>query len=222
MTTSITGTALMDLCRDRGEIRSTYIGDTELLAMINAAIADIHRLILAHDPDRLLTSELISVVSGTASYAVNAAFLRCMGVDLLLSSGLWVNVEPFDWGRRNTSIDEGDRRYTTFRIMNAALVLEPTPDWSEANGLKHWYFPIATQLATGASTWNSVGYWHEYVVLKVQWMACAKSGEDPSLFASLLQDMKKDLISSMTSQMSGPGKARDVYAEFRTRNYGVP
>lgn len=301
MTANVTLSELQTLCRNRGELRAPYITDTELTAMINAAIADIHRMITKTAKTRLMTRQLIDIIathtgtgdsiaisdttctltdagatftsqdvgreitiSGCANagnngtfviatvptsttctyenadgtgetvalswsiepstYNLPSDFFQLVGVDLKLDTGTWCNCEQFDWGKRNTYEASGHRRFTAYSLVGAArLMLNPTPDWTETSGLRVWYVPYATQLSASSDTWDSVTYWHEYVLLKVQMMACAKSGEDPSIFQQLINTMIQDLEASFRVNRADPPQIRDVYAEYRTRpHHGLP
>lgn len=219
MAANVTLAELKTLCRNRGELRAPFITDPELVAMINGAIADIHRLILAHDADRLITSETINVMNGIGTYALNSSFVHILGADLLLDDGLYYVLPKFDFGRRNTYIEGGGKAQTAYRVLASDIMLVPEPDWSDTDGLRVWEVNKATQLVSDTDTWDSVDFWHEFVLLKVQIMACAKSGEDPSVFMALLKDMRGDLTRSINIDWGEPGQVRDIFAERRTRRW---
>lgn len=230
MTANVTLLQMKTWCRARGELRAPNITDTELVAMINAGIADIHRVLLAHDKDRLLTSSDIDVVSGTETHSLPSDYFQAKGCDLLISgsgsTAVWENLARFNWGQRNRYRTTGSRRTTAYRLVGANVMLVPTPDWNQRAaaaptgegqaGLRLWYYPTATQLSADTDTWDSVGHWQEYVINRVLFMAAGKTGEDPSIFGALLKDMRGDLTSSMHADLGEPGRIRDLSTESAT------
>lgn len=215
MTTSITLATLRTNCRNFGEIREQFIGNAEALVYINAAIAKVHGIIVAEDPERFLSEDLVSITADTATYALPADFLQLKGVDVKLDDGNWKVMQKFQWETRNKFALNGSKEVVRYRAMGANLRFHPTPDWTEANSVNLWYFPTATQLSGDSDTWDSIGYWDHYVMLYVTMMARLKAEESVTGIARAMQDYEREIRRSMHVDRDGPERVRDRWSEMR-------
>jgi hypothetical protein len=197
MALTVTLANLRTRIRNRGEWLDTYISDAEILAMVNASIAQLHNIITGLDPDYFLSSDDSNVVSGTATYALATDCFKPKGVDLnQLQSGA------------------GERLWTRYRIEGSNIRLMPTPGWSETNGLRLWYIPTPTVLSADSDTYDGISGFDEWVVLNCCVMCAAKEGSDTSVFMAQKKEVERLVRSAAAIRDIGePDMVRDVYGE---------
>jgi hypothetical protein len=215
MALTVTLANLRTRIRNRGEWLDTYISDAEILAMVNASIAQLHNIITGLDPDYFLSSDDSNVVSGTATYALATDCFKPKGVDLLDSNNEWLNVLRFNWAERNQlQSGAGERLWTRYRIEGSNIRLMPTPGWSETNGLRLWYIPTPTVLSADSDTYDGISGFDEWVVLNCCVMCAAKEGSDTSVFMAQKKEVERLVRSAAAIRDIGePDMVRDVYGE---------
>jgi hypothetical protein len=74
--------ALRTAARERADVREAYIGNAQLNRLINAQLARLYRLLVKVNKDFYYDEQTVSVVAGTADYALAADFWRVLGVDV--------------------------------------------------------------------------------------------------------------------------------------------
>ncbi len=212
--------------RDRGEIRSVYVDDTELTRAINVAYSDFYCFLVDTNPDWYLSSGTITVVSGTDEYDLNTMasdFWKVVGVDVR-EGGRWYKMEPFNFGSRNEYQNSGlNARNARYRIMGSNLRVSPNPSWG--GSIRVWYVPAPTLLSADGDTVDGVAGWEEYIVLHTLIQYAAKEESDPSVFAAQLAAIKDQVRALAMNRDDGEAdRVRDIWTEsfYNTYRYGYP
>lgn len=172
--------------------------------------------IVYYNPDAVTQSSWSGTYSiETGSYALPADFWLARGADVKDTGGYWANMLQFDWGERNVLQGSGTERcWTRYRVVNDSLLLLPTPDWTQADGLRLWYVPTPTVLTADGDTWDTIAGFDEWVILNACIQGCAKEGTDPSVFLVQQQKVEQMISRAVAHRDVGePGRVRDVYEE---------
>lgn len=197
---------------ERSETREIQVPTAELTRQINGSIAELYDLLVSVNKDFYLSSNNISVVSGTETYALPADFWRVQGVDVL-SSGKYYPMPRFNFAERHQLQDSGDViRSARYRVMGSNLRIRPKPTWTGTAVL--WYIPAPAQLVNDSDTFDGIAGWEEYVVVD----CCIKLAQKREEDASLLVKLKGDLVARIRSSAcerddAEPDRVRDVESE---------
>lgn len=198
-------------CRNRGEVDSDFVTDTELDRAINVAYRDYYSYLVGLNSDYFLSSETLSVVSGTEVYSLASDSWKVVGVDVLEGSD-WYNLGPYNFGERNKYQTGASKRDTRYRLLNGSLYLSPSPTWS--GSVKVWYIPSPAALALDGDTATfPIPGSEDFVVLHVLIQYAGKAEEDASLFASQMNALKQNMASAQTIDHGEPDTVRDTWAE---------
>lgn len=213
MARTVTLTALTSRIRERGEFASGYISDAVLKDWINESIAELYDLICSVSKDYYLSSQTVTVSSGTNSYDLATAFYKCIGVDIIDGSGQTRNMQRYNFSERNQYQNSGsDKTVTRYRVQGSKLYLEPTPTYS--GSITVWYVPVPTLLSATTDTLDGILGWDEYVVLDVLMKCAAKEESDVSVFAAQKEAVKKRILNMASERDVGEApRVRDVVQE---------
>jgi len=209
--------------RSRGEVpgqESTgFVTNVELRSWINGSLAELYDLMVRVNKDFYVSSNAISVSSGTAEYALPADFYRVVGVDVEGGDGKTYNMQRFNFAERNQLQDSGvDRTRATYRIYDSNFHIVPEPNWS--GNVTLWYIPAPKQFVTANNSEDSNSYdfvsgWEEYVVLDSLIKFAAKEESDASLYAAQKGALRQRIISMATDiDDNEPDRVRDVWTEL--------
>ncbi len=207
---------LRDLCRLYADQRqSTFITDTELDSLINLKLGELYdMLVAARGHEHYQTDDTVSIVSGTAAYALPEDFYQLLAVTLEWDS---TDVEPVDalnsyqdiWA--HSSYQYGWNRWTckSYRIQGANIVFYPTPQAAVTARL--YYVPVFEDLVADSDTFDSVNGWHKMVALGVA--SEMREIEEESTGAALLQqhERERERIEQLAAD-------RDASIEIQVRN----
>lgn len=166
--------------RNRGEIRSVYVSDSELNTYINQSIAELYDLLCSMSPDFYLTTSDISVVANTDSYALPATFYRLRAIayvrtstDIISLKRMMLN-ERFGWP---PTVGSGPET-TRYRVTGSNVIFAPIPQWT---GTVRLYFIAApTKLSADGDTFDGISGWEEYVVVDALMKCWVKEESDIS------------------------------------------
>lgn len=217
MARTITLSAMRSAIRTEADVRSTRWTDAKLNGMINRSIAELYDLIVTANHDHYLSSDTISVVSGTESYTLSTEisdFYKAHGVDVLESGGDstkmsdWVRLEPFIWEDRGYYEDNTDREAARYRFMGDKLYLVPCPNWSGT--VKVWYVAAPAELSADGDTFDGISGWEQYVIVDV----CIKIAAADETDAKIFMAEKQKLI----ERIHGMAQERDRSNPDRVRN----
>lgn len=218
MALNVSRDTLATAIRERGEIRSQFVSDAELLRWMNQSIAQLTRWIVGRCPDWYLSSSLRDVTSGTATVTLPSDFWLERGVDIRVS-GDWRNMRPFNWGERNRLQNAGGaKEHLTYRIVGSSMYLYPVPGFTETGVIRLWYIPTPTQFAIAiggaAENWDTIAGFDEWVILNCCVINCAKEESDPSVYIAQIQKLEGELSAIVQQRSVGePDRVRDVEAE---------
>lgn len=165
MARTVALSSLRTQIRQRADLEnSEFVTDAELTTWINASATELYDLLVAaYGQDYYLTSDSISVVSGTATYALPADFYQMTGLDIPYN-GQVLTVRPFRWHERNRRSDlDGDLFNLRYQIQGGNLKFIPTPAATVTATL--WYIPAFTSLAADDDTLDGINGWEEFVVI---------------------------------------------------------
>lgn len=151
----------------RGEIRDLWT-PTVLNDEINASLSELYDLLIDADEARYLVESPITVVAGTADYAMPATFYLLVGVDVADSSmkSGYRPLERYAFRERHlyqyTASTKADTRY---EVRGDKLRLYPTPTW--AGTIQVAFIPACTTLVADGDTFDGVNGWEEWLVTDV-------------------------------------------------------
>lgn len=104
MARSVTLQSIANRARVHADLRqSSFINDTEMLAILNETYAELYDELVASYENYYSTTSTVSIVAGTADYALPADFYKLISVDFQTGSGEYVTLQPFMEGERNES-----------------------------------------------------------------------------------------------------------------------
>lgn len=206
-------TQLRSEIRDRGDLRSVRHTDDMLTRNVNQSIAELYDLLVSVSPDYFLSSDDISVSSGTANYALVSDFYKCVGVDVQDSSN-WHSLRRFNFAERNQMQQGGgvEKTGTRYRVMGSNLRLRPTPNWTGT--VRLWYIPAPSVLSEDTDTFDGVSGWEEYVIVDCILKAKVRDEEDiqevmaqKQILVGRIQELAAE------RDVSEPDRIRDVESE---------
>lgn len=199
--------------RNRGDLLSSRHPDAELTRNINQSISELYRLLVSCNPDYYIDSDDITIVSGTADYALDSAYYKTVGMDLLDGS-IYYPMERFNFSERNRNQGNTTVKYSTmYRVMGSNVKFIPTPTW--AGTVRHWFIPLLTDLTEDADTFDGIAGWEEYIVLDCLIKAKIKDECDITETAALKGALIKEIKDNAATRDKGePNRVRDVYDEL--------
>lgn len=217
--------SLPDLLAD---VRALYeswtvnLDDVVLTRWINRSLAKLWDYIMTCNPDHFLSSDTISVVSGTDEYTMSteiADFYKGHGVSVLLETGRYSPLAPFQWEERhlyaNTTVTRADQLY---RYMGGKLFLAPTPSWSGT--IKVYYIPTATVLTDSpTNTVDLFNSWEEFIIIDVAIKCAIKHETSTADLRAERKELIADIFRSASQRdLSHNDKIRDVRLQGRAVN----
>lgn len=180
----------------------------------------VDKLVSAGASDYFESTNTQNIVSGTASYALPADFYKMLGVDILTDNNTYVNVARYNFGDRNRynndPIAAVERQRVKYRIRGANVVLVPTPQWSETNGLRMIYVSSTHGFDTAntSSTMDGIMGWEDYIVYDclVKFIGGKEEG-DSSQWMQLLGKVNARIDEMKDRDRGDPDYVRDVDTE---------
>lgn len=208
-TGNLTRLALATAVRTRGEFRSPYITDTELNGYLATAISELWDLIIQADPQRILSTSSISVVSGTAAYDLPNDYYLIKGVAVADADSPdgYRTLGRYDWPERHDVNWTRDKLAARWDVQGGQLWIWPLPNWSATLRLE--YFPVAPLLSSDSTNFDGLNSWSEYVIASTLIKCAAKAEQDPSAFERALA-MAEGRIRGVSPEVKGGGPATVV------------
>jgi phosphosulfolactate phosphohydrolase-like enzyme len=166
MARNVNGTVLINRIRELGEIRSAYVNDAAMLTEINQSRLELFdKLITVGAGDYAESTQLVNVVSGTASYSLPDDYYKTIAVDINSTDGNWCDVSRYSLGERNlfSDLDSYNREDVYYRIRGNDITFAPTPNWTETNSVKHSYVAVPADI-TAATSVDGVAGWEDWIV----------------------------------------------------------
>ena len=213
MSRSVTPATIVQRVQDRGEFLNSYISTTTLTDWASESAAELYDIICGVTPEYFISTTNVTVVAGTATYALPSDFYKCVGLDVLDRNGYWRNMERFQFGSRNNYQSmASDRNLTRYSIKGSNILLVPTPNWTST--LKLWYLPNFTSFSTVTTTFDGVNGWDEFIVADLLVKCAMKEESDPGPFLAQKEAQRKRIIDMCAERDLGePEKIRDVQRE---------
>lgn len=168
---SVTLATLRTRSRERADMPTAgFVPDsaTGIDAWINEGVQRLHEMLVGAFASQYTQSSAAFTVSGE-TINLPSDFYKLLGVDLDLSDGARVSLQPFQRGMRNvyrnaTRMSLFAELVTPhFELAGNTLRLLPTPVSGSTGTI--WYYPVATTLVNTSDTVNFPNGWERYVVL---------------------------------------------------------
>jgi hypothetical protein len=158
MAWSVTLTEMLTELRARGGYRrSTSLTDAVLTPFLNTGIAEVHDLIVKHNPDVLVTSADIPTVAGTATIALPSTFYKSRRVDLVEGS-VSTRLRSFEIDEETylgeSTVWDSAERSSRPRYMLQAGTIRFSPVPTSVQTIRLWFIPHATKLVSGGDVYT--------------------------------------------------------------------
>jgi hypothetical protein len=197
-------TQMLTEVRNRGGYRrSTSLTDAILTGFINAGIAEVHDLIVKHNPDFVVTSADLATTAGVATVNLPSDFYKLRRADLVNGSRS-SKLRPYQIDDE-TYIDEAtiwdsgvgaDR--PRYALQAGTMRFVPIP--SSVYTVRLWYVPHATRLVVGADVYNGVNG-HEDLVYEHALLRAAERDRRPAdEHRASIQRLEKRLLSALEAR----------------------
>lgn len=215
---------LRGVARRRADMEnSDFVDDDELDDYLNEGISELYDLLVTHYEDYFINTEDITLVSGTASYAVDNSLYKILRVFYKDSNNYRWEMERFDLGDYANWYDARILPVTTgehyrYRLMDRSIYIYPTPQ--AAGTVEIWFAPSAPHLSTDVATlsYTFVNGWEEYVVNHAAIAMLRKEESDFSGWQLRQQELRQRIINAAsTRDAAKPSKVRDAFEPRRTR-----
>lgn len=197
MPKTVTLTSLTDQAKQRADmVNSSFVSATEWTQYINNSWCELYDLLIsAYGSDYYSSTDTITTVSGTASYALPADHYKTVGIDYVVSSTEKYPLDRYAFRDRNLRNNAYlNRSYFPsykYRITGNNVVLSPTPN--EIITLEHIYIPVAQEMTIGADTIDGVNGFEEYIVVDAAIKALQKEESDVSVLMAQKDRLRKRL-----------------------------
>jgi hypothetical protein len=212
MARNVSTADLITRIRARGDVRSNRHPDATLTDWMDESYAELYDLLVSANPDWFMDTDTVSVVSGTASYALPTTLHTLVGVSMPIGS-ISVPVRRFNYSER-TSRQTGptDKQETRYRMKGSNIIFKPTPNFSATVTLD--FIPVATLIADISGNFDGINGWEEYIVADVCMKAAMSDEEDYRPFATLKASARARIMDmAPTRDSNEPDTVRDVDAE---------
>lgn len=216
--------------RELGELRpGGLFGDTRINEEINSSIKYLYEMVIDANPGYLENEDTISVVSGTASYALPADYYKTLGVDVERTDTTRINLQKYNFAERNKYSYFGNgginREWTEYRIRGGNIVFVPTPGWS--GNVYHLYIPTAPQFSDDVTGIDFINGWDDFSVYDCLFKMIGGTEEsDADVWMRLREEAIQRIMRFATVRDVGePDRIRDVEAEEADRvwpRFGAP
>lgn len=208
-------------CDIQGTSATTRHPDAAVNDAVNRGIAALYRLLTQSIPDqRFLSSQSISLVAGTTTYALHATFDRLISVDVD-ANGARTWIDAYQMPERPALVDTNATQPSIpifYRLRGANIEFLPTPATSGTATL--WFVPDASQLTGDSQTIDTIARLDDYVI----WYAARELATKDSkwqLIATLDQRISRIeadvLIFARARDMNAPPR---IINERRLNRYG--
>lgn len=202
MARSVTLQSIADRARVHADMRDTsFISDAEILALINEAFPELYDELVTVYENYYSATTTISLVSGTSSYALPAAFYKTLGVDLQVNSNAYITLKPFMEAERNATLT------TNLSIPSATVRLR--------------YIPAPTIFTSLSQSVDGVSGWDRLLSLLVAIdMLDAEESDSRALYKKYERTLVRIRQTAVPRDTGMPARVTDVYAPNAQMMYG--
>lgn len=216
---AVTLTTLIARVRERADmVGSSFISDsaTSLYAWINEGHQKLHGMLVdAMGEEFVSSSSALTLVPGTADYAVPSGFFKLHGIDLLVG-GEYESLEPYMRAERNDyrNANRAVFQHNGYTLPRYALVggnirLYPVPNAALTGSIL--YAPEATVLTTGNDTVSYPNGWETFIVLYAAIQALGKEESSARLWIDERDAIKREIDAAKEQRdLANPKRVRDV------------
>jgi hypothetical protein len=215
---------LITRIRDLGEIRATYVTNATIVNEIDQSRLELlGKLVDVGACDYFEEAQDINLVADTSSYNLATDYFSTLGVDILLEDGDYYTIQRYNMADRNLEDDSESyrREEYRYRIRGDQIVLAPTPDYSQTNGIRVYYVAVPSALNTQLTNETIDGFWgwEDYIVYDclVKFIGGKEEG-DASVWQQLLA--KTDArIDALKGRRDSAGPDTIVNVDFKSSTY---
>jgi hypothetical protein len=166
---------------------SAFIKAQELTDLINGSIAEWVDEVrgTTWNGSYSRSSQTISTVNGTQTYALAAGFLSLISVDVAISGGVVVSARSYQEEERNAFRNLpmlagwGIAQPIYYQIQGSNISFIPVPSGTFSVTVN--YVPTATVLVLPADTIDSINGWEEFIVLDAAIKCVIKAGQNDTV-----------------------------------------
>ena len=212
MAKDVTLTSMRTLVRQMADIVNNNVcTDAEINSYLNLELDELYDLLIDTYEDYFISSSSISIVSGTASYAIPSDFYKIRGVDIIISASESFSLRAFQFEERN-QYGTGDAKSLRYQLRGSLLHFIPSPTVTVTGTL--WYIPARTDTASGGS-FDSINGWHDYAIAGAAIRCNNKQETDVSWLIKQKNDIKERVLSLASKRDVGsPRRVVDVTQRY--------
>ncbi len=192
--------------------------NTDLNDYINRALGSLHRILCDKLPDqRYLSSDSITLVSGTATYALEADFDHLISADLTANGAKHWLVAYEMHERPSITSPNGTTSGVPFayRLRGSNIEFIPTP--SSAGTVVLWYVPTPTQFTQDAGTFDTINRLDDYLIAYASRFIAIKDKnvELVGLCKEMIEELRAEIeaIARNRDKNSPPRPVDEAYAD---------
>lgn len=219
MPKTVTLSSLRDQAKQRADmVYSSFLLDAEWNQNINNSWYELYDLLIgAYGNDYYTSTQTISIISGTSSYALPANHYKTLGVDYVVSSTEKYPLDRYTLRDRNRNNNSFSRRAYSpdyqYRISGGNIVIMPTPNVSGT--LEHLYIPVAVTMTSDSDEIDGVNGFEEFIVVDAAIKALQKEESDVTVLLQQKAYLIKRLEEMAEDRDAGdPERVTDVSGYF--------
>lgn len=170
---------------------SLFVGDAELLDMVNAAYAELYDLLVQAFENYYVASATVAL-NGSSSYPLPADFYKILKIYFTSSNGVYTRLDPYDSGE-----EEG----TLARVPSTGTVTIR-------------YVPAPVRFVADTDTLDGRAGWEELLVTDVAIMMLEKEESNTEALEARRQRIYRRVQEMAQSRsLATSGRIRDVYRD---------
>lgn len=181
---------------------SNFIGDAELLDIINNAYADLYSLLVAKDENYYSSTSTFTIGSGSVTYSLPSDFFKILAVEFQVSTDKYVTIKPYNEAEKNS--------------MNITTSLP-------SGTVRLRYVPLPTKFTLDAQTVDGIAGWEEYIVISGAIQCLIKEETDTTALERRLARLERRIEDTAQNRdMLFAGSVGDVYRQqYPTNLYSM-
>lgn len=169
MPSAITGTTIKARSLDIADLTNTnFLSDDDIIEYINGSLAELYDLMINSFEDYFISTDNISVVSGTESYSLPSDFYKAIKVYILIN-GDRHKLKRFTMEEleNNNIYKYPFSRPAMYRLLGSNIYFTPEP--ISSGTVELWYIPEVTKISVlgDTVTFNIPVQWEEFLYLSV-------------------------------------------------------
>lgn len=216
---TVTLTTLRAQTRERADmVNSQFVTDTanSLDAMINAAAADLHDLLVRKFADNYMTKKAnITTVANQNAYTLPTDFYHLLHIEILQGTKYYP-LKRIELQNRNYYEHLSDWTYGTvekpryFLSGPTTIDLEPKPT-TTGTTIRLWYAPVLAEMVAGSDTVAFPNKYEEHIVISAAIKCLNKEESDSTALQTELAQIEAKIDQDAENRnASSPQEAVDV------------